>query len=287
MDIFVNLTVSGLATGMMYYLIASGLTLVFGLMGVLNFAHGNIFMWGAYAGGMTYVATGNFLIALIVACATGGIVGWLMERTLLRKFYGDHMTQILLTTGIMMIMTELIQIPFGPHAKIAYQPAWLQSSWHIGDIVLIKYRVFVILIGAIIAVIMNLIMAKTRIGMTVRAGVQNSEMVMALGINIKKVFSYVFIAGSALAALGGTLMTTAVGAYDPYIGLTYQMTGFMVVVIGGMGSSIGTVLASLLVGLAGSYTAWFAPDFSNAVLVLIMVIVLLIKPNGLFGRRAV
>jgi len=287
MDIFVNLTVSGLATGMMYYLIASGLTLVFGLMGVLNFAHGNIFMWGAYAGGMTFVATGNFLIALIVAFATGGIVGWLMEKTLLRKFYGDHMTQILLTTGIMMIMTELIQIPFGPHAKIAYQPTWLQSSWHLGEVVLIKYRLFVIAIGAVIAVIINLIMAKTKIGMTVRAGVQNSEMVMALGINIKKVFSYVFVAGAALAALGGTLMTTAVGAYDPYIGMTYQMTGFMVVVIGGMGSFVGTVLASLLVGLAGSYTAWFAPDFSNAVLVLLMVIVLLIKPNGLFGRRAV
>lgn len=286
MDIFVNLTVSGLATGMMYYLIASGLTLVFGLMGVLNFAHGNIFMFGAYAGGMTYLATGNFLIAIIVAFLTGGIVGWLMERTLLRKYYGNHMTQILLTTGIMMIMTELIQIPFGPHAKIAYQPAWLESSWTLGDIVLIKYRVFVIAIGAIIALALNMVMAKTKIGMTVRAGVQNAEMVMALGINIKKTFSLVFIAGSALAALGGMLMTTAVGAYDPYIGLTYQMTGFMVVVIGGMGSFMGTVFASLLVGLAGAYTAWFAPDFSNAVLVLIMVIVLLIKPNGLFGRRA-
>lgn len=286
MDIFINLTVSGMATGMMYYLIAAGLTLVFGLMGVLNFAHGNIFMFGAYAGGMAFVATGNFVIALIVAFLTGGIVGWLMEKTLLRKYYGNHMTQILLTTGIMMIMTEIVQIPFGPHAKIAYQPASLESSWIFGDVVLIKYRVFVIIIGALIAFGLNMIMAKTKIGMTVRAGVQNAEMVMALGINIKKVFSLVFIAGSALAALGGVLMTTAVGAYDPYIGLTYQMTGFMVVVIGGMGSFMGTVFASLLVGLAGAYTAWFAPDFSNAVLVLIMVIVLLIKPNGLFGRRA-
>ncbi len=287
MELFVNLAIAGLSTGMMYYLIAAGLTLVFGLMSVLNFTHGNTFMFGAYAGCMTYVATGNFLIALIVAFLTGAVVGWIIERTLLRRYYGNHMTQILLTTGIMTIMTELIQIPFGPHAKIAFQPAWLQSSWIVGNITFIKYRIFVIVIGIIIAVALNMIMAKTKIGMTVRAGVQNAEMVMALGIDIKRTFSYVFVFGSALAALGGVLMTTAVGAYDPYIGITYQMTGFMVVVIGGLGSFAGTVYASILVGLAQSFTSYYAPDFANAVLVLIMVIVLLIKPNGLFGRRAV
>lgn len=286
-DVFVNLAVAGLATGMMYYLVAAGLTLVFGLMGVLNFAHGNIFMYGAYVGCLTYQWTGNFILAIIVAVVTGGIVGFILERGLLRNHYGNHMTQILLTTGIMTIMTELIQIPFGPLAKVAYQPLSLAGSWVLGDITLIKYRVFVIVIGALIAFGINLAMAKSKVGMTVRAGVQNSDMVMAMGINIKQTFLLVFIVGSALAAMGGLMMTTAVGAYSPYIGLTYQMTGFMVVVIGGLGSFTGTVIASLLVGLAEAFTAFYAPDFSNAVLVLIMIIVLLIKPNGLFGKKVV
>lgn len=284
-DVFVNLAVAGLSTGMLYYLLASGLSLIFGLMGVLNFAHGNVFMFGAYAGCLTFEKTGNFLLAIIVAIAAGAIVGFILERGFLRNHYGNHMTQILLTTGLMTIMTELIQVPFGPLAKVAYQPASLTSSWIIGDITLIKYRVFVILIGAVIAFGVNMTMSKSKVGMTVRAGVQNSDMVMAMGINIRQTFLLVFIFGSALAALGGYLMTTAVGAYSPYIGLTYQTVGFMVVVIGGLGSFTGTVIASLLVGLAEAFTAFYAPSFSNAVLVLVMIIVLLIKPNGLFGKK--
>ncbi|MFY9174019.1 MAG: branched-chain amino acid ABC transporter permease [Peptococcia bacterium] len=286
-DVFVNLAVAGLSTGMMYYLVAAGLTLVFGLMGVLNFAHGTVFMIGAYAGCLTFQYTMNFPLAIIVAIIVGGIVGLVMERGLLRNHYGNHMTQILLTTGIMTILTELIQIPFGPLAKVAYQPLSLTSSWVIGDITLIKYRVFVIVIGALIAAGINLAMAKSKVGMTVRAGVQDSDMVMAMGINIKQTFLLVFIVGSALAAMGGFLMSTAVGAYSPYIGLQYQMFGFMVVVIGGLGSFSGTVLASVLIGLSEAFVAFYAPAFSNAVPVLIMIIVLLIKPSGLFGKKVV
>lgn len=283
--VFITLLVTGLSTGMMYYLIAAGLTLVFGLMGVLNFAHGNIFMYGAFAGCLTFERTGNFPLAIIVAIVVGGLIGLLIERGLLKRYYGNHMTQILLTTGIMTIMTEVIQIPFGPLARMAYQPPSLSESWIIGDVTLIKYRIFILIVGAIVATLINVAMAKTKVGMTVRAGVQNSEMVQAMGINIKQTFMMVFVVGSAIAAMGGYFMTTMVGSYSPYIGLTYQMTGFMVVVIGGLGSFTGTIIASILVGLAEAFTAFYAPDFSNAVLVLIMIIVLLIKPNGLFGKK--
>lgn len=286
MDIFVNLTVAGLATGMMYYLLSSGLSLVYGLMGVLNFAHGTVFMYGSYAGVWVFAQTKSFPLSLLAALVVGGAVGWVMERVVIRRVYGNHVAQILLTTGLMLVLTELIKIPFGANIIPAPQPAGLDSSWAIGDIVLVQYKLFLIVIGLIIAVAMNLIISRTKLGMTIRAGVQNPEMVQALGINVKRVFNLVFVIGSALAALGGALMAPAISAINPDIGIMYQMTGFMVVVIGGMGSFVGTLFSALLVGLASSYTAYLAPDFSTAVIVILMIVVLLVKPSGLFGRRA-
>ncbi|MDF2520216.1 MAG: branched-chain amino acid transporter permease [Clostridia bacterium] len=286
MDIFVNLTIAGLATGMMYYLLSSGLSLIYGLMGVLNFAHGSVFMYGCYAGVYTFSKTGNFALGIIAAVVVGAIVGWVMERVVISKVYGQHLAQMLLTTGLMLLLNELIKIPFGSNILPAFQPESLQSSWQVGEVVIVKYRVFLIVLGLIVAVILNAIMSKTKLGMTVRAGVQNPEMVQVLGINIKKVFSFVFLLGSALSALGGALMAPALGAVNPEIGLMYQMTGFMVVVIGGMGSLTGTLLSALLVGLASSYTAYVYPDAATAVIVIVMIVVLLIKPSGLFGKGA-
>lgn len=286
MDIFVNLTIAGLSTGMMYYLLSSGLSLIYGLMGVLNFAHGSVFMYGCYAGVVVFSKTGSFVLGVATAIVVGAIVGWIMERVVISRVYGQHLAQMLLTTGLMLLLNELIKIPFGSNIIPAFQPESLQSSWQIGDIVIVKYRVFLIIIGAIVAILLNALMTKTKLGMTVRAGVQNPEMVMVLGINIKKVFSFVFLLGSALSALGGALMAPALGAINPEIGLMYQMTGFMVVVIGGMGSLTGTLFSALLVGLASSYTAYVYPDAATAVIVIVMIVVLLIKPSGLFGKGA-
>lgn len=286
MDIFVNLTIAGLSTGMMYYLLSSGLSLIYGLMGVLNFAHGSVFMYGCYAGVLVFSKTGNFALGIVAAIVVGAIVGWIMERLVISRVYGQHLSQMLLTTGLMLVLNELIKIPFGSNILPAFQPVSLQSSWQIGDIVIIKYRVFLIIIGLVVAVILNTVMSKTKLGMTVRAGVQNPEMVMVMGINIKKVFSFVFLLGSGLAALGGALMAPALGAINPEIGLMYQMTAFMVVVIGGMGSLTGTLFSALLVGLASSYTAYVYPDAATAVIVIVMIVVLLIKPSGLFGKGA-
>lgn len=286
MDIFVNLTIAGLSTGMMYYLLSSGLSLIYGLMGVLNFAHGSVFMYGAYAGVLVFSTTGNFILGIVAAIVIGAIVGYIMERLVISRVYGQHLSQILLTTGLMLVLNELIKIPFGSNIIPAFQPEALQSSWEIGDIVIVKYRIFLIIIGIVVAIMLNAIMTKTKLGMIVRAGVQNPEMVQVLGININKVFSFVFVLGSALSALGGILMAPALGAINPEIGLMYQMTGFMVVVIGGMGSLTGTLFSSLLVGLASSYTAYVYPDAATAVIVIVMIVVLLLKPSGLFGKGA-
>lgn len=286
MDIFINLTIAGLSTGMMYYLLSSGLSLIYGLMGVLNFAHGSVFMYGCYAGVFVFSRTGNFALGIAAAIFVGAVVGWVMEKVVISRVYGQHLAQMLLTTGLMLLLNELIKIPFGSNILPAFQPASLQSSWQIGDVVIIKYRIFLIITGLAVAVILNTVMTKTKLGMTVRAGVQNPEMVQVLGINIKKVFSFVFLLGSALATLGGALMAPALGAINPEIGLMYQMTGFMVVVIGGMGSLTGTLFSALLVGLASSYTAYLYPDAATAVIVIVMIIVLLIKPSGLFGKGA-
>lgn len=286
MDIFVNLTIAGLSTGMMYYLLSSGLSLIYGLMGVLNFAHGSVFMYGCYAGVFVFSKTHSFTLGIIAAIVVGAIVGWVMEKLVISRVYGQHLAQMLLTTGLMLLLNELVKIPFGSDILPAFQPAALQGSWQIGDIVIIKYRIYLIIFGFVVALILNTVMTKTKLGMTVRAGVQNPEMVQVLGINIKKVFSFVFLLGSALSALGGALMAPALGAINPEIGLMYQMTGFMVVVIGGMGSLTGTLFSALLVGLASSYTAYVYPDAATAVIVIVMIIVLLIKPSGLFGKGA-
>lgn len=283
MDIFMNLTLSGLSTGMMIFLLASGLSLIFGLMGVLNFAHGSIFMWGAYSGVWIYFRTQSFSWAILTGMMMGMAIGWLAERTIVRRVYGRPINQILITTGLMLVLNEVLKAVFGPNIIAVPIPPLLAGSWELGGIIIVKYRVFAIFVGVVVAAAVHFILTRTRVGMIVRAGVQNQEMVQVLGINIRQVFSLVFMFGAGLAALGGVMMAPAIGAINPGMGIENQMLAFIVVVIGGMGSILGSALASVLVGLAGVYTAWFLPEAALAVNVLLMTVVLLIKPSGLFG----
>lgn len=282
-DVLVNLTLSGLSTGMMIFLIASGLSLIFGLMGVLNFAHGTLFMWGAYTGVWVYARTGSFALAILTGMAAGAAAGGAVEALTVRRVYGNHVAQILVTTGVMLVLAELVKAVWGPNIVAMPVPPLLAGSWELGGVVVVKYRVFTILVGLVVATAVHVVITRTRVGMIVRAGVQDAEMVQALGINIRRVFLLVFMAGAALAALGGVMIGPALGSVNPGMGLDYQMLAFIVVVIGGLGSFVGSALGSVLVGLAGSYTAWFYPDASLAVNVLLMAAVLLVKPRGLFG----
>jgi branched-chain amino acid transport system permease protein len=285
MDVIINLTVNGLATGMLIFLLAAGLTLIFGLMDVLNFAHGGLFAWGAYAGIWTYTTSGSFIIGIICALLTGLILGYLMERYIVTPVYGNHIQQILITLGLMLVLSEMLKVVWGPNQLSAVTPSYFSGSWEFGGVILIKYRLFIIAVGFLVFFLIHYILKNTKIGLVVRAGVMDKEMVQALGINIKKVFMLVFMVGSALAALGGVLLGPYSGVIHAEMGMEFAILAFIVVVIGGMGSITGSVLAAILVGLAGSYMAYYVPDLALAVNMLLMALVLIFKPQGLFGIK--
>lgn len=287
MDTFVNLFTNGVATGMAVFLLAVGLSIIFGLMGVLNFAHGAVFMWGAYVGATIFTHTQHFGLALLTAVIAGAVMGIVMERLTISRVYGNHILQMLLTMGLMIILGELIKVVWGPNVLTSPTPAYLDGSWDFGGIIVIKYRIFIIFVGAVVASSVYFLLKHTRLGMIVRAGVENPEMVQALGIDIKKVFTAVFALGSGLAALGGAMMGPLSVAISPMMGLDNQLLAFIVVVIGGLGSFIGSLVGAVLVGLMGALVSWYLPEASLAVNVLLMAIVLLLKPKGLFGGGSV
>jgi branched-chain amino acid transport system permease protein len=285
MDLLLNLTVNGLATGMLIFLLAAGLTLIFGLMSVLNFAHGGLFAWGAFSGVFFYGLTGSFIISIIGAVLTGIVLGFITEKLIIKPVYGNHVQQILITLGFMLVLSEMLKVVFGPNQIAAKAPDYLAGSWEAGGVILIKYRLFIIIVGLLVFAMVQFILKRTKIGLIVRAGVLNKEMVQALGIDINKVFLYVFMAGSALAALAGALMAPYSGVVYAEMGLEFAILAFIVVVIGGMGSFPGSLLAAILVGLAGSYMAYFVPSLSLAVNMILMAVVLIFRPQGLFTAK--
>jgi branched-chain amino acid transport system permease protein len=285
MELIINLTINGLATGMLIFLLASGLTLIFGLMSVLNFAHGGLFAWGAFSGIWFYGLSGSFVIGILGAILTGAILGFITEKLIIRPVYGNHVQQILITLGFMLVLSEMLKVVWGPNQIAAKVPPYLAGSWEFGDVLVIKYRFFIIVIGFLIFGIFQYILKRTKIGLIVRAGVLNKDMVQALGININRVFLLVFMTGSALAALGGVLFAPYSGVIYAEMGMEFAILAFIVVVIGGMGSFPGSLFAAILVGLTGSYMAYYVPVLSLAVNMILMAIVLIFRPQGLFTAK--
>ncbi|MEH7377632.1 MULTISPECIES: branched-chain amino acid ABC transporter permease [Bacillaceae] len=285
MELLMNLTLNGLATGMLIFLLAAGLTLIFGLMDVLNFAHGGLFAWGAYSGLWIYSKTGSFMIGIIGAILTGFLLGIITEKWIIKPVYGNHVQQILITLGLMLVLSEMLKVIWGPNQITASPPDYLKGSWELGGVIIIKYRVFIIFVGFLIFTGVQFLLKKTKIGLVVRAGVMNKEMVQALGINIQRVFMFVFMIGAGMAALGGVLLGPYSGVIHAGMGMEFAILAFIVVVIGGMGNFKGSVLAAILVGLSGSFMAYYVPDLSLAVNMLLMAIVLIIRPQGLFGTK--
>ncbi len=193
--------------------------------------------------------TESFIVGIIGAIVTGALLGLLTEKFIITPVYGNHIQQILITLGLMLVLQELIKVVFGPNGGVAVKtPSYLAGSWEIGDVIIIKYRLFIIVIGFVIFGIFQYMLKRTKIGLIVRAGVQDKEMAQALGIHIKRVFLYVFMVGAALAALSGMLMAPYSGVIYAEMGMEYAILGFIVVVIGGMGSFSGSLLAAILVG---------------------------------------
>ena len=282
MELLVNLTVNGLATGMLIFLLAAGLTLIFGLMSVLNFAHGGLFAWGAYGGVAVYAATGSFLAGIIGGIITGLLLGFVTEKLIIKPVYGDHIQQILITLGFMLVLSELLKVFWGPNQIAVSPPEILRGSWEIGNVLIIKYRAFLIAMGLLVFLLIRYIMKNTKIGLIVRAGVINKEMIQALGVNINRVFLFVFMFGAALAGLSGILLAPYAGVIHADMGMEYAILAFIVVVIGGMGNIKGSIFAAILVGLTGSFMAYFVPDIALAANMILMVVVLIFRPQGLF-----
>ena len=290
-----TLTVAGLAMGMIVFIIASGLTLIFGLMDVLNFGHGLFIALGAFVamsvlGPMAALTTSPSMllnlvaiaIAMVVAMAVAGAIGWAFERAIVRPVYGQHLKQILITMGGMIIGEEIIKVIWGPQQIPLPLPEGLRGAWLFGDAAIEKYRVIAVGVGLAVFAAMLWVLARTKIGLLIRAGVQDREMVESLGYRIRRMFVGVFVAGSALAGLGGVMWGLYQQNLVPQMGAQVNILIFIVIIIGGLGSVGGCFVGALLVGLMANYTGFLAPKvalFSN---ILLMVAILLWRPQGLY-----
>ncbi len=292
---WVTLTIAGLAMGLLIFIMASGLTLVFGLMDVMNFAHGLFIAIGAYmavttirlfsaaAGADSFLANlAAVLPAMLAAMLVAGLLGWFFERVIIRPVYGQHLKQILITTGGMIVAEQLIHVFWGPDLQPLERPASLRGAFIIGDMAIEKYRLIAVAIGLVVFVAMLLVLNRTRLGLLIRAGVENKEMVEAMGYRIRRLFVGVFVAGSALAGLGGALWGMYQESVTVHIGASMMVLIFIVIIIGGLGSIGGCFAGALLVGLVANYVGYLAPKVALGSNILLMVLVLLWRPQGLY-----
>jgi len=292
---YMTLTIAGLAMGMLLFLVASGVSIIFGLMDVLNFAHGALFAWGAYVGFsvfgylMKWVEADSvfqnfavFSLAIVAAMVVVALVGIVLERVIVRRVYGSHLFQILITFGATIVLVELIRVFWGPNDEVMTVPLTFSRSWDIMDIIINRYRVICIVVGLVVYGVIQLILKKTKLGTIVRAGVEDRDMVQAMGHNIFLLFTGVFAAGAALAALGGMAMSIFSLQVYPDMGGTYLLFAFIVVIIGGLGSITGSLVGALIVGLTYNYVAYLVPWAAAGANIMIMIIILLIRPTGLF-----
>jgi branched-chain amino acid transport system permease protein len=292
---WVTLTVAGLAMGMMIFIMASGLTLVFGLMDVMNFAHGAFISVGAYAAATVLVAmkadmqaaslAANLAAigpAIAAAIALAGALGWFFERVVIRPVYGDHLKQILVTMGGLIVVEQLIHVVWGPDIIPLPRPATLTGAVLFGDAAIERYRMLALAVGLAVFVAMWWLLGRTKLGLLIRAGVENTEMVESLGYRIRRLFVGVFVAGSALAGLGGVMWAMYQESVTAAMGMQVMVVIFIVIIIGGLGSVGGCFVGALLVGLVANYIGYVAPKLALGSNILLMVLILLWRPRGLY-----
>ncbi|WP_447922597.1 branched-chain amino acid ABC transporter permease [Achromobacter aegrifaciens] len=292
---WVTLTLAGLAMGMIIFIVASGMTLVFGLMDVLNFGHGLFIAIGAYMAatvlgfmadwtqsGSLWINLGAVLPAMIVGMLVAGAVGLAFERVIVRPVYGQHLKQILITMGGMIIGEEIIKMLWGPQTISLPLPEALRGAFLLGDAAIEKFRIVALLTGLLVLGGMLWLLNRTKLGLLIRAGVEDREMVESLGYRIRHLFVGVFVAGSMLAGLGGVLWGMYQQSIVPQLGAQVNVLIFIVIMIGGLGSTVGCLIGALLVGLMANYTGFLLPKaalFSN---IALMVAILLWRPQGVY-----
>jgi branched-chain amino acid transport system permease protein len=293
---WITLTVAGLAMGMMIFIMSSGLTLVFGLMDVLNFGHGAFVSVGAYAATMVLLPMRGWLeidslllnlgvlgLAMLVAMLATALLGWAFERIIIMPVYGQHLKQILITMGGMIVAEQLINVVWGADQIALPLPASLRGAIVLGDAAIEKYRLVAVVVGLLVFAVMFLVLNRTKIGLLIRAGVENREMVEALGYRIRRLFVAVFAAGSALAGLGGVMWGLYKESLSASMGGDIMVMVFIVIIIGGLGSVGGCFIGAMLMALVANYAGFLAPKIALVSNIILMIAVLLWRPAGLFS----
>ncbi|MFL2765886.1 MAG: branched-chain amino acid ABC transporter permease [Paracoccaceae bacterium] len=294
---------NGLQFGIMLFLMSAGLTLIFGVMGLINLAHGSLYMIGAFVAATVASATGSFILALAAALSAAALAGAIVEITIIRKLYNrDHLDQVLATFALILIFSEGTRWVFGSFPLYLNVPSYLQGALTLpGGIQYPLYRITLIVLGLIIGAGLGLLITKTRLGIQIRAGENDREMVSALGVNISKLYTFVFALGAALAGLAGALVG-AIQSVEVGMGEPVLILAFVVIVIGGIGSVKGALIGSILVGLTDTLGGIFLPKFfglfmdlatatnvgssiASMAIYILMSIVLVWRPTGLFGQR--
>ena len=292
---WVTLTVASLAMGMMIFIMASGLTLVFGLMDVLNFGHGAFIAVGAYVATLVLMPMAGYvqadslwlnLLALapaaLLSMAVSGALGLVFERVLILPVYGNHLKQILITMGGLIVAEQLLYALWGPERIPLPLPSSLRGSFIFGDIAIAKYRVLAMIVGLVVFGFILLVLNRTKIGLLIRAGVENREMVEALGYRIKRLFLGVFMAGSALAGLGGIMWGLYREEIHAAMGGDLMVLVFIVIIIGGLGSIGGCFIGAILVAMIANYGGFLVPKLALISNILLMVAILMWRPRGLY-----
>ncbi|RPF93414.1 MAG: branched-chain amino acid ABC transporter permease [Rhodobacteraceae bacterium TMED160] len=294
---------NGLQFGIMLFLMSAGLTLIFGVMGLINLAHGSLYMIGAFVAATVASITGSFILALAAALSAAALAGAIVEITIIRKLYNrDHLDQVLATFALILIFSEGTRWVFGSFPLYLNVPSYLQGALTLpGGIQYPLYRITLIVLGLIIGAGLGLLITKTRLGIQIRAGENDREMVSALGVNISKLYTFVFALGAALAGLAGALVG-AIQSVEVGMGEPVLILAFVVIVIGGIGSVKGALIGSILVGLTDTLGGIFLPKFfglfmdlatatnvgssiASMAIYILMSIVLVWRPTGLFGQR--
>lgn len=286
MDQFLQVALNGLTLAAVYFLVASGLSLIFGLMRVITMAHGTSYLLGGYIGYVVVRATGNWLFGAIVAAAAVGLVGLFIHQVLIKRFQDDDMRVALITLGVSIVGADLMFAVFGGTATQVPVPAWLSVGV---DLPFLSspyplLRLVILGLAIVIGIAIWLVIQKTRFGSIVRAGVDDSAMTAATGVSIGKVFAIIFVVGSALAGFAGTVGGSLFPLLPGQDG-TYLLFSLVVVIVGGMGSIVGAAIGSVLVGLVSQFALVYIPTYSLVVTFALMVVVLAVRPQGLMGRK--
>lgn len=290
MDTFVLIAITGIGLGALFFLVASGLSLIYGLMGVLNFAHGTFLIVGAFSGlwistkVFTTANSWTFLGAMVFGGLAGGVFALVVERLVITRLYERHIEQALVTVGVALVVGATLSGWFGNDPRLIPTPHWFINTVTIGKAFVPVDRFLYIGASLFLFVVLTSILRFTRIGLIIRAGVENRAMVGALGINVRLAFSAVFFLGGFAAGLGGVLVGAYQSGVTPLMSGSWLIYGFIVVVVGGMGSLGGSALAALLIGVVDQFTNYYMPGLGDFVIVFLLAAVLLTRPQGLLGK---